>query len=264
MIKIQIIGHLAHDNKLFDVQCTKCGMMYDSKTLNGRPGCLKCNSPLSSILTKNNRAMAISEGTIYPTLTDADKNQDAENVAKRKNAMPITHRFVLFSFANKETGVLVEPPVHQYLAKGREVMIEVGHSPIASWYRAKDKTIKLELRYIILFGKGDKIQLLGRKEVAETVAQPIQANIGVAAVNGAAVVNEPAATTNQVDPNTAVIIKSLQTQLAGLIAAKKADSPEGVIAAKKADSLKATDDQLVYGVEVGAQQNLFPTEDPFE
>jgi hypothetical protein len=220
-------------------------MMYDSKTLNGRPGCLKCNSPLGSILTKNNRAMAISEGTIYPTLTDADKNQDAENVAKRKNAMPITHRFVLFSFANKETGVLVEPPVHQYLAKGREIMLEVNHSPIASWYRAKDKTIKLELRYIILFGKGDKIQLLGRKEVAETVDQPVQTNIGVTVANGAAVVNEPVATTNQVDPNTTVIIKTLQAQLAGLIAAKKVDNPEEVI-------------------EGSAQENLFPTEDPFE
>jgi len=243
MIKIQIIGHLAHDNKLFDVQCTKCGMMYDSKTLNGRLFCQKCNGGLGSILTKNNRAMAISEGTIYPTLTEADKNQDAENVARRKNAMPITHRFVLFSFANAETGVLEEPPVHQYLAKGREVMVEVGHNPIASWYKAKDKSIKLELRYMILFNKGDKLQLLGRKEVAETVAQPIQANIGVSA---AVVVNKPVTTTAQADPNTAAIVKGLQAQLAGLIAAQKADSPEEVI-------------------EADAQQSLFPTdvEDPF-
>ena len=245
MIKIQIIGHLAHDNKLFDVQCKKCGMMYDSKTLNGVLMCQKCNSPLGSIFTKKGRAMAISEGTIYPTLTEADKNQDAENVARRKNAMPITHRFVLFSFANAETGILEEPPVHQYLAKGREVMIDVCHSPIASWYKAKDESNKLELRYIILFGKGDKIQLLGRKEVAEAVAQPVQASIGVAAVNGAAVVNTPVATTAQMDPNTAIVVKGLQAQLAGLLAAQKTDSPEGVI-------------------EASAQENLFPTEeDPF-
>jgi len=243
MIKSQIIGHLAHDNKLFDVQCKKCGMMYDNKTLNGLPGCPKCHSSLSSIFAKNNRAMAISEGTIYPTLTEADKNQDAENVARRKNAMPITHRFVLFSFTDAETGILQEPSVHQYLAKGREVMIEVNHSPIASWYKARDGSIKLELRYIILFGKGDKLQLLGRKEqVAEAVVPPVQANIGVAAVNGAAVVNAPVTTTAQMDPNTAAIVRDLQAQLAGLIAAKKADSPEGAI-------------------EANAQENLFPTEE---
>ena len=240
MIKTQIIGHLAHDNKLFDVQCTKCGMMYDSKALNGVLICQKCNSPLGTIFTKTNRPMAISEGTIYPTLTEADKNQDAENVARRKNAMPITHRFVLFSFASKETGILEEPPVHQYLAKGREVMVEINHNPIASWYRARDKSIKLELRYMILYNKGDKLQLLGRKEVAETVAQPIQANIGVTAVN-----NGPG---NVMDPNTAIIVKKLQAQLNGLLtqkaAAEGADTP----------------------VEISAQQTLFPTEtveDPF-
>lgn len=249
MIKIQIIGHLAHDNKLFDVQCTKCGMMYDSKTLNGVLVCQKCNSGLGSILTKTNRAMAISEGTIYPTLTEADKNQDAENVARRKNAMPITHRFVLFSFANVETGILEEPPVHQYLAKGREVMVEVGHNPIASWYKAKDDSIKLELRYMILFNKGDKLQLLGRKEVAEAVvAQPVQANIGVAAVNSAVVVDKPVATAAQMDPNTTAVIKGLQAQLTALQkAAGIVPGPEEVI-------------------EADAQQSLFPTdstENPF-
>jgi len=245
MIKIQIIGHLAHDNKLFDVQCTKCGMMYSSKTLNGLPGCQKCNSPLSSILTKNNQAMAISEGTIYPTLTEAQKNQAAENIARRKNAMPIMHRFVLFSFANKETGILEEPPVHQYLATGREIMIEVNHDPIPSWYKAKDGSLKLEHRYIILYNQGDKLQLLGRKEVAESVTPPSQSVIGVSTVKGAAVVDTPVTTTAQMDPNTAIVIKGLQAQLASLIAAQKAGGPEGVI-------------------EVDAQQNLFPTEeDPF-
>lgn len=241
MIKIQIIGHLAHDNKLFDVQCTKCGMMYDNKTLNGSPGCLKCNSPLDSIRTKENRPMAISEGTIYPTLTEADKNQDAENVARRKNALPITHRFVLFSFADKETGILQEPPVHQYLAKGREVMLEVGHNPIASWYRAKDKSIKLELRYTMMYNKGDKIQLLGRKETAASVAQPIQANVGVGTVN-----NTTGAT---MSPDVATKVAGLQAQLNALVAGQK--------------NTNAVPGEEV-ALEVAAQQSLFPTEeDPF-
>lgn len=262
MIKTQIIGHLAHDNKLFDVQCTKCFMMYDSKTLNGLPGCPKCHSPLGSIYTKKGRAMAISEGTIYPTLTEADKAQEAENVAKRKNAMPITHRFVLFSFANTETGILEEPPVHQYLATGREIMIEVGHNPIASWYKAKDQSIKLELRYIIMYHKGDKIQLLGRKEVANTV-QPVAVNqaapIGVAAVNNAMAPipqtspNTAATATNlnpapgQVDP---AVLAVLQAQLNALVASQNtANAAPGPVEAP---------------IEVEAQQSLFPTNaDPF-
>jgi len=249
MIKTQIIGHLAHDNKLFDVQCTKCGMMYDSKTISVGLVCQKCNSPLDSIRAKNDRTMAISEGTIYPTLTEADKAQDAENVAKRKNAMPITHRFVLFSFANKETGILQEPPVHQYLASGREVMIEVGHNPIASWYKSKDQSIKLELRYTILYNKGDKIQLLGRKEVANQPA--VQAvnpqNIGVMAP------------IPQTDPNTAAtVMPKVSTEDAATIAGLKAQ-----IAALTVKH-NTVDNQEVLVMEASGQQSLFPTdEDPF-
>ena len=246
MIKIQIIGHLAHDNKLFDVQCTKCGIMYDSKALNSSnsytvANCPKCNSPLDSIRAKNNRTMAISEGTIYPTLTDADKAQDAENVAKRKNAMPIAHRFVLFSFANKETGILQEPPVHQYLASGREVMIEVGHNPIASWYKAKDQSIKLELRYTILYHKGDKVQLLGRKETTSKPVVTNPQNIGVMAPIPQIDPNTAAAVMPEVSAENAATIAELKLQIATLIAKRDATP-----------------------VEVAAQQNLFPAdEDPF-
>lgn len=250
MIKTQIIGHLAHDNKLFDVQCTKCGMMYDSKTISVGLICQKCNSPLDSIRAKNDQAMAISEGTIYPTITEADKAQDAENVAKRKNAMPITHRFVLFSFANKETGILQEPPVHQYLASGREVMIEVSHNPIASWYKAKDQSIKLELRYIILYSKGDKIQLLGRKEVAE---QPVATqvanaqNIGVMAPIPQTNPNTAATVMPGMSAEDAATIAGLESQIVALTVNRNTvDSPEALV------------------MESSAQQNLFPAEeDPF-
>jgi len=256
MIETQIIGHLAHDNKLFDVQCTKCNMMYDGMTLPSRNACPKCGNSLGSIYTKKGRAMAISEGTIYPTMTETEKDQDAENVARRKNAMPITYRFVLFSFANLETGILQEPPVHQYLATGREIMIKVTHSPIASWYKAKDTTIKLELRYVIMQSKGDKIQLLGRKEVAgqagaktinqdatspgvtSTPATQVDLNTSAAVAN----LNPPLSGT---DTDTATIIANIQAQLNILTAQRDAAS-----AAKTA--------------EASSQQTLFPTdEDPF-
>lgn len=205
MIKTQIIGHLAHDNKLFDVHCQSCGTIANSREVNGV--CLKCGNPVSSILASNQRPMAISEGTIYPTMSDDDKKRDAENVAKRKNGMPIMHRFVLFSFANKETGVLVEPPVHRYLTRGREIMIEVNHTPIASWYKANDDSIKCELRFVIMSNEGDKIQLLGKKEVA---AKPDTRNVvGV-----------------QPSPNVDVgtQLASLQAQLNTLMTAQKAST----------------------------------------
>ena len=242
MYETQIIGHLAHDNKLFDVQCTKCGIMYDNKTLNGSPGCPKCHSPLDSIRAKNNRAMAISEGTIYPTITEADKAQEAENVAKRKNAMPITHRFVIFSFADRETGVLQEPPVHQYLATGREIMIKAARSPIASWYQAKDKTIKLELRYVIMPSKGDKIQLLGRKEQIAASAATSPA-LGV----NAPVTEMAGVTTPKMSAEDAATIAGLRAQLDAIT-----------------KSQNAVDNQEPLAMEASVQQSLFPTdEDPF-
>jgi len=257
MYETQIIGHLAHDNKLFDVQCTKCNMMYDGKTLPNRNACPKCGNPLGSIYTKKGRAMAISEGTIYPTMTETEKAQDAENTAKRKNAMLITHRFVLFSFADPKTGILQEPPVHQYLATGREVMLKVGHGPIASWYKAKDNTVKLELRHVIMYGRGDKIQLLGRKEVAgqasakpinqaatppgvtSTPATRVDLNAGAAVAN----LNPPLSGT---DTDTAAIIANIQAQLNILTAQRDAASAAGT-------------------AEISSQQTLFPTdEDPFD
>lgn len=228
MIKTQIIGHLAHDNKLFDVHCQSCGTVLNSKEVNGV--CPKCGNTVSSILAGNQRAMAISEGTIYPTMTDDDKKRDVENVTKRKNGMPIMYRFVLFSFANKETGVLTEPPVHQYLTKGREIMIEVNHNPIASWYKGNDGSIKCEVKFVIMSNEGDKIALLGKKP--EAVAQPAaQKVVGV-----------------QSSPNADVgtQLASLQAQLSTLIAAQKVGA-QPVIGAK---AMAVGDDDDPFG---GAQ-----------
>jgi len=205
MIKTQIIGHLAHDNKLFDVHCQSCGTILNSREING--ACPKCGNAVSPILAGNQRAMAISEGTIYPTMTDDDKKRDAENVTKRKNGMAVMYRFVIFSFANKETGVLVEPPVHRYLTKGREIMIEVNHNPVVSWYKAGDDSIKCEIKFVIMSNEGDKIALLGKKEVID---QPIAKEaIGV-----------------QSPPNADVAtqLANLQSQLNALIAAQTGKS----------------------------------------
>lgn len=255
MIETQIIGHLAHDNKLSDVQCTNCYMMYDGKTLTNRTACPKCGSPLDFLRCKEGRTMAISEGTIYPTLTEREKSQDTENVSKRKNAMPIMYRFVLFSFGNTDTGILQEPPIHQYLATGREIMIKTTHNPIASWYKSKDGSIKLELRYVITHVKGDKIQLLGRKEVAEKpTAQPV----GQAGAYPGVVVNDtrpdtkPAAeVVPQPDPiDIQAVLANIQVQL------------NTVAAMQNAANIPTAGQKLAPSPgEVEAQETLFPTDD---
>jgi len=225
-------------------------MMYDGKTLPNRNACPKCGNPLGSIYTKKGRAMAISEGTIYPTMTETEKAQDAENTAKRKNAMLITHRFVLFSFADPKTGILQEPPVHQYLATGREVMLKVGHGPIASWYKAKDNTVKLELRHVIMYGRGDKIQLLGPKKVAgQPAAQVIPPqNIGVMAPIPQTDQNTTATMTAQVSAEDANTIATLEAQIAALTIRQNAGQNQEPLVMEKS-----------------SEQTLFSTdEDPFD
>ena len=63
---LKIVGYLGHDNKLFDRTCSKCGGMYSSKITQI---CPKCGQALVYILTAKGKAMAISEGTIYPILS---------------------------------------------------------------------------------------------------------------------------------------------------------------------------------------------------
>jgi len=167
MIKTQIIGHLAHNNKLFSRTCSQCGGIYSNEDT---PSCPSCNRPLVPITAKNGRAMMVSEGTIYPIMTQAQKDREAQSRAKRRNSMEITYRFVLMSFANPETGVVTEPPIHKYLTKGRQIMIETNHSPVISWFKANDKSIKCEVRFGIL--PGDTIRLLGKKESMENLISP--------------------------------------------------------------------------------------------
>lgn len=169
MLKTQMIGHLAHDNKLFSRTCAQCGGIYSNE---GAVVCPNCNAQLVSITAINGRAMMVSEGTIYPIMTKEQKDREAQSRAKRRNSMEITYRFVLLSFAHPESGIVTEPPVHKYLTKGRQIMIETNHSPIISWFKANDESIKCEVRFSILHNEGDFIKLLGRKESMENLTSP--------------------------------------------------------------------------------------------
>jgi len=169
MIKLQIIGNLAHDNKLFDSTCSQCGGIYSRIET---PTCPRCNKALVPIKAKNGRAMMVSEGTIYPLATQDQKDAEAKARSKRKNSMEITYRFVIMSFADAETGIVSEPRIHPYLAKGRQIMIEINHNPIISWFEARDKSTKCEVRLGIMPNGGDTIRLLGKKEAMRNLTLP--------------------------------------------------------------------------------------------
>ena len=176
MIKKQIIGNLAHDNLLFDSTCTQCGGIFSrAKTA----VCPRCGNAVVPITAKNGRPMMVSEGTIYPLMTQDQKDAEAKARSKRKNSMEIIHRFVVMSFANAETGIVSEPRIHPYLKKGRQIMIEINHNPIISWFKANDGSIKCEERYGILPNGGDFIKLLGKKEAINNLTIP-ESNVQIA------------------------------------------------------------------------------------
>ena len=169
MIKLQIIGNLAHDNKLFDSTCRQCGVIYSRvKTAM----CPNCGNAVVPITAKNGRAMMVSEGTIYPLTTEDQKEAEAKSRSKRKNSMEIIFRFVVLSFADAETGVVSEPRIHPYLAKGRQIILEINHNPIVSWFKANDGSTKCEIRLGILPGVRDTIRLLGKKEAMSNLTIP--------------------------------------------------------------------------------------------
>lgn len=181
MIKLQIIGNLAHDNKLFDSTCGQCGGIYSRVEM---ALCPKCGNAVIPITAKNGRAMMVSEGTIYPLATQDQKDAEAKARSKRRNSMEITYRFVVLSFANAETGVIAEPRIHPYLAKGRQIMIEITHNPIISWFKARNESIKCEIRLGVLPNGGDFIKLLGKKEAMRNLTVPETQTAPVDNTNG--------------------------------------------------------------------------------
>ncbi len=173
-MKLQIIGNLGHDNKLFTKTCAVHGGIHEDNVIL----CPQCQGTLVDIAAKNGRKMMVSEGTIYPLKTKRQQEMADQAIAKRKNAMPITYRFVILSFGDAENNVVTPPKIHPYLTTGRQVIIEINHEPTISWFKANDNTIKCEMRLGILHNENDIITLLGKKEAArnqilpEEIAQP--------------------------------------------------------------------------------------------
>lgn len=201
MIKLQIIGNLGHDNKLFTKTCRTHGGIHEDHVV----VCPQCQVILVSITAKNGRKMMVSEGTVYPLATKSQQEREAQAISKRKNAMPVTYRFVILSFGDKENNIVTPPKIHPYLTTGRQVMIEINHAPIVSWYKANDGTIKCEVRLGIMYNENDAIKLLGKKEAARNQILPEESVQAKAA---------------QVAPDAvATQLANLQKQLSELMAA---------------------------------------------
>lgn len=132
----KIVGNLGHDNKLFDRTCPACRKgMYSSRKYSR---CPKCGGALGYLTNAEGKAIAISEGTVYPAFGPEQEKSDAMAISKRKNGMPIKYRFKMFSFID-EHGVLIPPADHDRCRSGARVEIMImRHQPVPSWFMGKD------------------------------------------------------------------------------------------------------------------------------
>jgi hypothetical protein len=169
---VVLTGWLAHDNNLFDLTCTACGGMYSSFKVRA---CPKCNCDLTYIrISATQKAMCISEGTMYPALSKNQLAKDAQAIVARKRAVPITYRFKLFEFSNDQ-GVLPVPAIHKRLKKGALVEVRCfNHQPVITPFESKEGP-KVEVMLMVYSAYGDKCEVLSDAKVRDAVT-PVRVN----------------------------------------------------------------------------------------
>jgi hypothetical protein len=218
---LKIVGYLAADNKLFDRTCPNCKGMYSSLKTSI---CPKCGNTLTFIIGGNGKSMAISEGTIFPAYSTKQKERNAKAIANRKNGMPVTYRFKMFSFAD-DTGVLSIPPEHGRCRKGAKIqLITINHDIVPSWYLSKPdpatqkRGAKLEIMVMIYTNYGDSITVLSDADFANKTVSYM--------------VNKDGTPAPMQDPAAQAIIEQLQKTVAVLEA--KVNAQAAAIAAPAA------------------------------
>jgi hypothetical protein len=159
-------GWLAHDNNLFDRTCSACGGMYSSFVHNV---CPKCGSALTYIrIPGSQKAMCISEGTMFIALSKKQLEKDANAVKARKRAVPVVYRFKVFEFAD-DNGVLVPPAIHKRLRKGALVEVKTfNHQPVVTPFPSKEGE-KAEIMLMVFEAYGDRIQVLSDAKATDAV-----------------------------------------------------------------------------------------------
>ena len=168
----KIVGHLAHDNKLFDRTCHTCHKgMYSSQQ---HTRCPKCGGKLGYLVGTDGKAIAISEGTLYPAFGPKQEARDIITMSKRKNGMYIKYRFKMFSFIDNH-GILIPPPDHDRCCKGSKVeILSMGHQLVPSWFMGKDllnpnngaKVPWVEFLIEVYTNYGDYVKVLTSQEYA--------------------------------------------------------------------------------------------------
>lgn len=162
----KIVGYLGHDNKLFDRTCPACKGMYSSHEL---ANCPKCGMLLTYLTSPDGKALAISEGTVYPAFGPKQDKRDIAAVTNRKNGMFPTYRFKLFSFMD-DHGVLIPPAEHGRCRKGAKVeILTMNHQLVPSWFLGRDGAHKVELLIMVYTNYGDSIKVLTEQEYTNKV-----------------------------------------------------------------------------------------------
>jgi hypothetical protein len=140
--------------------------MYSSHEL---ANCPKCGLLLTYLTSPDGKALAISEGTVYPAFGPKQDKRDAAAVTNRKNGMFPTYRFKLFSFMD-DHGVLVPPAEHGRCRKGAKVeILTMNHQLVPSWFLGRDGSHKVELLIMVYTNYGDSIKVLTEQEYANKV-----------------------------------------------------------------------------------------------
>ncbi len=168
---IKIRGYLGHDNYLWNVKCPSCNRMYSHFITNT---CKHCNIPLQWLTTTNgNKTMAISEGTIYPLLTDSEKERYERHRATVNGFKP-TFRFKMFSFGIDATSPAPLPDNHENMKKGAlvEILI-INHFPVIIPFKTKTGDTAVEVSLPIFKEYGDTVKIISApRQVAEIGTEP--------------------------------------------------------------------------------------------
>jgi hypothetical protein len=131
--------------------------------------CPKCGAGLTYIrIPGSQKAMCISEGTMFIALSKKQLEKDANAVKARKRAVPVVYRFKVFEFADNN-GVLVPPAIHKRLRKGALVEVKTfNHQPVVTPFPSKEGE-KAEIMLMVFEAYGDKITVLSDAKATDAV-----------------------------------------------------------------------------------------------
>jgi len=168
---MKIRGYLGHDNYLWDMKCPQCGKMYSHFT---HSTCPQCHSPLQWLTTRDGqKTMAISEGTIYPMLTDKEKERYEKHRASTGGLRPY-YRFKVFGFGASIHTPPEIPTEHENMRKGALVeIIVMNHQPILIPFQTRAGEAAVEISLSVFTEYGDSIKIISHpRKVAEVGTAP--------------------------------------------------------------------------------------------